>query len=180
MSTFFVIFEKEKQQIMKKREIITEYGEYRLDELPDDERRLVEQAKRMTQTSHAPYSKFHVGAAILMANGETVLGSNQENAAFSAGTCAERTACFHASALYPGVAMKKIAIAAWTREHKPADASDEECFQDSPISPCGVCRQALLEYENLHGPIRVIMYGRDKTVVIPSVASLLPFCFTEF
>ena len=82
MSTFFVIFEKEKQQIMKKREIITEYGEYRLDELPDDERRLVEQAKRMTQTSHAPYSKFHVGAAILMANGETVLGSNQENAAF--------------------------------------------------------------------------------------------------
>ena len=165
---------------MKEREIITAYKEYQLDELSDSDRSLVEAAKRMTLTSHAPYSNFHVGAAIEMANGERVLGNNQENAAFSAGTCAERNACFQASALYPGVAMKKIAIAAWTRAHMPADATKEECFQKSPISPCGVCRQALLEYENMYGPIEVILYGREKTIVFPSIASLLPFCFTEF
>lgn len=165
---------------MKEKEISIGYKEYDYDELPAADRELVDAAKKMTELSYAPYSKFHVGAAIRMENGDIVTGCNQENAAYPSGTCAERTACYYASAKHPGVAMKKIAIAAWTRLHKPEDAADAECFQDSPISPCGACRQALLEYEALYGPMEVILYGGKHTYVFPSVASLLPLCFTEF
>lgn len=165
---------------MKEKTIEIPVREYAYDELTETDRILVNAAKEMTRTSHAPYSRFHVGAAILLDNGEIVRGSNQENAAFSSGTCAERTACFQASALYPGVPMKKIAIAAWTRLHKPETAPFDDCFQLKPISPCGACRQALLEYETLYGPIEVILYGREKVMVLPSIASLLPFCFTDF
>lgn len=166
---------------------------YQFSELPPEEKNLVELAKDATRRSLAPYSGFHVGAAILLANGQTVTGSNQENVAYPSGTCAERTACFYASSQYPGVPMRKIAIAAWTRNHDGHRefASQEELdryiadnygdfFQNLPISPCGACRQALLEYETMHGPIEVILYGRSAVYVLPSVASLLPLCFTEF
>lgn len=165
---------------MKEVKIEVLMRECKPEELSDEDRTLVEAAKEMTRTSMAPYSKFHVGAAIRMADGSIVCGSNQENAAFSSGTCAERTACFQASALHPGMAMKKIAIAAWTREGKSDEASWEECFQDDPISPCGACRQALLEYEAAYGPIEVLLYGRNCVRILPSVASLLPLCFTKF
>lgn len=155
---------------MKTKKIETEVKVYDYDELSDEDRELVDAAKAMTRTSYVPYSKFHVGAAIRMADGEIVRGSNQENAAFPSGTCAERTACYQASALHPGMAMRKIAIAAWT-------GGD---FQKSPISPCGACRQALMEYENAYGPIEVLLYGRDEVYVLPSIASLLPLTFREF
>lgn len=150
------------------------------DELSEQDRRLVDEAREATRRSHSPYSRFHVGAAILMDNGEIITGANQENAAYPSGTCAERSACFYAGARFPGVPMKKIAIAAWTRGHAPKDASWEECFQESPIAPCGACRQALLEYENLYGPIEVILYGRREILILPSISSLLPLSFTEF
>lgn len=165
---------------MKEKEIIIKIKECKLEELIPADKELVDAAKDMTRNSYAPYSKFHVGAAIRLENGEIVRGSNQENAAYPSGTCAERTACYQASALYPGVAMKKIAVAAWTRLHQPEGTPDEECFQRTPISPCGACRQALLEYEKLYGPIEVILYGLDSTYVFPSVASLLPLSFSEF
>lgn len=165
---------------MQKREIKTEIDVCLYEELDAQDRRLVDAAREATQRSYAPYSKFHVGAALLMDNGEIVCGSNQENAAFSSGTCAERSACFYAGARYPGVPIRKIAIAAWTRLHKPADVSDDACFQSSPISPCGACRQALLEYEALHGPIEVILYGSEETYILPSVSALMPLSFTEF
>ncbi|MCM1369560.1 MAG: cytidine deaminase [Candidatus Amulumruptor caecigallinarius] len=165
---------------MKDKTISVTVSECKYEELSHDDRELVDLAREMTRTSMAPYSKFHVGAAIRMANGEIVRGSNQENAAFSSGTCAERTACFQASALYPGVAMKQIAIAAWTREGHDDEAAWEECFQAEPISPCGSCRQSLLEYENAYGRIEVILYGKNRIIIFPSVASLLPFCFTKF
>ena len=95
---------------MKKLQIVTEIEELTYDELTPEDRGLIDRAKAMTRTSYVPYSHFHVGAALLMANGETVTGSNQENAAFSPTMCAERNAAFQAGALYPGVAMKKIAI----------------------------------------------------------------------
>lgn len=155
---------------MKTIRLETEVKVYAYDELSDDDRRLVDEAKRMTATSYAPYSRFHVGAAILMADGSVVTGSNQENAAYPSGTCAERTAAYHASAVKPGVAMKKIAVAAWTGGR----------FQGRPISPCGACRQALAEYEKLYGPIEVLLYGEECVYVLPSVASLLPLTFTEF
>lgn len=146
------------------------YTEYLPGELPSDNQTLVDAAKEMTLRAYAPYSRFNVGAAILLDNGEIIRGANQENAAFPSGTCAERTACYQAGALHPGVPMKKIAIAART----------DEGFQAEPISPCGACRQALLEYEHLHGPIQVILYGTNRTLILPSVASLLPLSFTSF
>lgn len=155
--------------------------ECRVSELPADDRELIEAAKEMTRRSYAPYSKFHVGAAIRLANGEIVRGANQENVAYPSGICAERTACYQAGALHPGVAFRKIAVAAWTL-HDDAEGEDYEShFQRNPISPCGACRQALLEYEVLAGaPVEVILFGRDRTWIFPSVASLLPLCFTEF
>lgn len=154
--------------------------ELSLDELSAVDRHLVEEARAATRRAYAPYSKFHVGAAILLDNGEIITGANQENAAYPSGTCAERTACFYASAHYPDVPMRKIAIAAWTREHVAADATWEDCFQEAPIAPCGACRQALLEYEHLHGSIEVLLYGRKKIYLLPSIESLLPLSFTEF
>lgn len=142
-----------------------------LGELPEADRELVEAAKAATGGSYAPYSHFKVGAAIRMADGSVVTGANQENAAFSSGTCGERSACFAAAAHHPGMAMDKIAIAAWTNGD----------FQARPISPCGACRQALLEYEHKQGsPMQVILYGRDECYLLPSVASTLPLCFTDF
>ena len=149
-------------------------------ELSESDRRLVEAAKGATQSSYAPYSHFHVGAAILMEDGEIEIGSNQENAAYPSGTCAERTAAFHASAVHPGKKMVKIAIAAWTKEGKPEGLSREAYFQKLPISPCGACRQALLEYETLYGDIEVILYGAEKIYIFPNISSLLPFSFVSF
>lgn len=165
---------------MQEKEIKTVIKVCSYDELSDADRQLVDAAKDMTRTSYAPYSKFHVGAAIRMADGTIVTGSNQENAAYPSGTCAERTAAFWASAHYPGMAMKKIAIAAWTRLHHSEDDPDSECFQRAPISPCGACRQALLEYEALYGDMEVILYGLDSIYILPSIKSLLPLSFTEF
>lgn len=123
---------------MKEINIVTPVKECSYEELPAADRELVDVAKSMTRTSYVPYSRFHVGAAIRMENGEIVCGSNQENAAFPSGTCAERTACYQASALHPGVRMEKIAVAAWTRLRQPDNAPFESCFQLNPISPCGV------------------------------------------
>lgn len=155
---------------MKKLTFSTEIKVVGYEELSPEDRELIDRAKEMTETSYVPYSHFHVGAAIRMDNGSIVRGSNQENAAYPSGICAERTACYQASALNPGMPMRKIAVAAWTRGS----------FQGKPISPCGACRQALLEYEHLHGPIEVLLYGDDEIYIFTSVASLLPYNFTEF
>ncbi len=146
---------------------------YGYDELPDDAvRALVEKARQSTYHSYAPYSHFCVGAAILLDNGETITGANQENAAFSAGTCAERSACFYAHANYPEARFEAIAIAA---------RAEDGDFVADPVSPCGVCRQALLEYEVLaKHPVPVWLAGRNCVYRLPSVASLLPLAFSEF
>lgn len=156
---------------MKERKVVAMITEYRPEELPARYQDIVDAAKAATGRAYAPYSKFHVGAAIRLENGEIVCGSNQENAAFSVTECGERSACFYAASQYPGVAFKQIAIAAFTAG----------AFQKQPISPCGICRQALLEYETLHkGDIEVILYGSEAVYVLPNVKSLLPLCFTEF
>lgn len=140
-----------------------------LEELTYEDRTLVEQAKAATSGSYAPYSNFHVGAALRLANSEVVTGSNQENASYPIGCCAERTALFHAGHTYPGVGITTIAIAARRGEEWLAQ----------PASPCGMCRQALMEVEHQYGNIRVMLYGTDGVYCINSVADLLPLVFTN-
>lgn len=166
---------------MKERKITALIQEYSPEELPAEYMDIVDAAKAATERAHAPYSKFHVGAAIRLENGEIVCGANQENAAFSSGTCAERSACFYAASQYPGVAFRQIAIAAFAEPSgwQPG-AGVLPPFQKKPISPCGSCRQALLEYEAMHGDIEVILYGDDAVYVLPSIKSLMPLSFTEF
>lgn len=163
---------------MKKFEVKTLINEFELGELDALDRRLIETAKEASRRAYAPFSKYHVGAAILLDNGKIVEGSNQENAAYPSGTCAERTAAFYASSSNPGVPFKKIAIAAWIDPGKDKDW--EEGFQKNPVSPCGGCRQALLEFEYLYGDIEVLLFGRDKIYILPSIKSLLPLAFTDF
>lgn len=165
---------------MKEIKITTSVRVYRLEELSERDREVIGAAKSATYCSYVPYSKFHVGAAIELANGVIVRGSNQENAAYPSGICAERTAAWYASSEYPGVAMNTLAIAARNPSAFPEGTADDACFQLRPISPCGACRQALLEYEHLYGPIRVLLYGADEIYEFPSIASLLPYSFTDF
>lgn len=157
---------------MEKKEMTIHYEVLRYDELTAADAALVEAAREATARSYAPYSKFRVGAAILLDNGVTVEGSNQENVAFPSGTCAERSACFYAHARYPQARFLKIAIA--------ARGTDGE-FTAVPTAPCGSCRQALLEYEMLAGgAVEVLLAGRDRVCRLPSVVATLPFAFTEF
>ena len=165
---------------MKERKITALIEEYTPDELPARYQDLVDAAKAATRRAYAPYSKFHVGAAIRLENGEIVSGANQENAAFSSGTCAERSACFYASSQYPGMPFRQIAIAAYSEADQKEGGEEPILFQKKPISPCGSCRQSLLEYEAKHGDIEVILYGDEAIYVLPSIKSLLPLCFTEF
>ncbi|MDE5988515.1 MAG: cytidine deaminase [Duncaniella sp.] len=157
---------------MKTFEITIPVTEAAFDELSPEQQTLVSLARKATFRSYAPYSKFNVGAAILLDNGEILSGSNQENAAYPSGTCAERTTAFYAHSTYPDAKFKAIAIAARGTDGKELP---------SPISPCGACRQVLLEYETLAGAdVPVILAGSERCFIFPSVRSLLPYCFAEF
>lgn len=155
---------------MKDIQITVPVTEYAYGELTDAQRGLVDLARQYTFNSYSPYSHFSVGAAIRLDNGEVVCGANQENAAFPSGTCAERSACYSAGALFPGAKFESIAIAARGVDGEPTVA---------PCAPCGACRQALLEYEVLAGhDVEVLLVGRDVIYRLPSVKSLLPLAFT--
>ena len=157
---------------MKEFDIKVPVKSLEYDELDESGKRLVDLARQYTYRSYAPYSHFSVGAAILLDNGEIVCGSNQENAAYSSGTCAERTACFAAGASYPDAKFVAIAIAA-----RGVDGKE----QPHPIAPCGACRQSLVEYETLAGhPVEVLLVGAKCIYKIPSIKDLLPLAFTEF
>ena len=156
---------------MKDIQITVPVTAYAYGELTDAQRGLVDLARQYTFNSYSPYSHFSVGAAIRLDNGEVVCGANQENAAFPSGTCAERSACYSAGALFPGAKFESIAIAARGVDGEPTVA---------PCAPCGACRQALLEYEVLAGhDVEVLLVGRDVIYRLPSVKSLLPLAFTE-
>ena len=141
------------------------------DDLPLEEQELLSQAKKASKSAYAPYSHFHVGAAILLQNGEIVTGNNQENAAYPSGLCAERVALFYANAKYPDVGVKMLAVSV---------KADHQIISE-PVSPCGSCRQVIAEYENLfQSPIRIIMSGETgKVVMSGSIADLLPFAFNK-
>ena len=143
-----------------------------MSELTDVERSLVEQAIEATNRSYAPYSNFHVGAAILLKNGTTIMGCNQENAAFPSGICAERSAIFAAGAQYPDQPVIMLAIAARNEKGE---------LQEDPVSPCGPCRQVIIETETrFKQPVRILLYGKKHIYVVDGIKQLMPLSFTEF
>lgn len=153
---------------MQHKTIETKVSVYQFEELNEEQQKLINKAKEQVEKSYAPYSKFHVGAALLLDNGEIITGSNQENAAYPSGLCAERVAMFYANSKYPNVAVKTMAIAAWTNGK----------FVAQPITPCGACRQVLLESENhLKKDITILLYGTNAVYVIENVKELLPLSF---
>ncbi|WP_264536145.1 cytidine deaminase [Flavobacterium sp. N1736] len=142
-----------------------------LNELPNDVQNLMNQAIEIRKKAYAPYSQFRVGAALLLDNGKIVLGSNQENAAYPSGLCAERVAIFHAGSVYPEAKILKMAITA---------ASDTNQTQ-APIPPCGSCRQSIAEYEiKQETPIEIYFMGEIGEVYkSTSLKNLLPFMFDK-
>lgn len=137
--------------------------------LTKDDEDLLDKAFEALENAYSAYSGFSVGAAVLLANGVVVKGNNQENAAYPSGLCAERVAIFSASANYPGVAIKAIAIA----------AKSQTMLINSPVTPCGACRQVMVEFENhLDSNMRVIMSGASGPVVVTESAhDLMPLVF---
>lgn len=141
------------------------------EELTHEEMALLDEARRATYRSYAPYSHFSVGAAVELADGTIVSGSNQENAAYPSGLCAERTAVFYTNSRYPDQPIRRICIVARDTEGQ---------FLQRPISPCGACRQVLLETEQrAKNAIEVLLYGTDGVYIINSIKDLLPLGFDE-
>ncbi|WP_299127226.1 cytidine deaminase [uncultured Winogradskyella sp.] len=138
-------------------------------DLPQEIQNLMEAAVKARENAYAPYSNFKVGAAILLQNQKVVTGSNQENASYPSGLCAERTAIYYAGAQYPKAKMLKIAVT----------ASSQNQITDTPIPPCGACRQAIAEYEiKQNHPIEIYFMGvKGKVVKSNSLANLLPLAF---
>lgn len=156
---------------MKEQQFKFEYEVYNdIHELRKEDADLLTKARAVTKNAYAPYSNFYVGAAATLANGETITGTNQENASYPVGICAERVLLGNAATLHPGIPIETIAISYDSKEVK----------SDHPISPCGMCRQSLLEYETRTDKlIRLILSGQEgKIYIIKTVKFLLPFAFT--
>ncbi len=157
---------------MKQLPIKSNIFECQMEELTDVEQMLVRRAIQSTDTSYAPYSHFHVGAALLLADGTVLPGCNQENAAFPSGLCAERSAIFAAGAQHPDLAPTMLAIAA-------RDTTGN--LTRKPVSPCGTCRQVIIETETRYGrQLRILLYGQDGVYVMDGIQNLMPLSFTEF
>lgn len=141
------------------------------DQLSKDNQNLMSKAIKARKHAYAPYSNFQVGAAVLLENGRTVIGSNQENASYPSGLCAERVAIFQAGAKYPGVIIKSIAISASSKNYRVAH----------PAAPCGNCRQSISEYEvKQKEPIKLLLMGETGSVFqCDSVADILPLGFNS-
>lgn len=155
---------------MKKEEYRFAFEVYdSIDELNKEDAWLLKEAREVTESAYAPYSNFNVGAVAKLANGEIVAGTNQENASYPVGLCAERVLLASASTLYPHVPIDSIAIS-YNNTHGESN---------HPISPCGMCRQSMVEYEErVKQPIRLILSGMEgKVYVIDKTTNLLPLSF---
>lgn len=141
-----------------------------IEELPENDQLLVSEARKITDLAYAPYSGFHVGAAILLGNGQIIKGNNQENSAYPSGLCAERVAMFYANSNYPSTEIKTIAVS----------AAKNGMLVEEPVKPCGACRQVLAEAEmRFRHPIRIILDGKNSILVLNGVESLLPLSFSK-
>lgn len=140
------------------------------EELPADDQKLIKKAIEATANSYAKYSHFKVGAALRLASGKIFIGANQENAAFPSGLCAERSCIFAAQSNCPDQPIDTLAIA----------AKNENGLLKDPVSPCGACRQVILEIEDRYKQnVRILLYGTDGVYVVNSVKDLLPLSFID-
>ena len=156
---------------MKEEKIELTFTRAKLGELSQSEQDLIANTQHAFSNAYAPYSGFLVGASVLLENGEIINGSNQENAAYPSGLCAERVALFYAGAKYPEVAIKTIAISAKSKTFEIDDV----------VSPCGACRQVMAEYQQKQGQdIRLLLHSpNDEVLIANSVTYLLPFMFNS-
>ncbi|MCE5331130.1 MAG: cytidine deaminase [Bacteroidales bacterium] len=155
---------------MIEKTIETKISVYKFEELSAEFQMLIGRAKEQVINAYAPYSEFHVGAAVQLENDEIFTGSNQENSAYPSGLCAERVAMFYANSQYPQIPVKTLAIAAFTKGSFLAD----------PVTPCGSCRQVLLETETrFEKDITILLYGTEYIYKIDNVKQLLPLCFEK-
>lgn len=155
---------------MKQLKLEIEYDICAFDDLSDEEQMLVKRACDATHNAYARYSHFCVGAAVLLNDGTVVIGANQENAAFPSGLCAERSAIFAAQSNYPDQPIRMLAIA----------ARDGGGLRNKPVSPCGSCRQVIIEMEDRYKQhIEILLYGKSGIYRMHSIKDLLPFCFTD-
>ena len=156
---------------MTDKEIRIKYREFSsIEEMNPEDRELAAEAIKAMSGAYAPYSHFHVGAAVRMSNGQIVRGANQENAAFPSGLCAERTAMFAAGARYPDQDILSIALAGGTLGQ----------LGDQPATPCGACRQVMAQYQAKSGkPMSVIMISSDKVWKFEKVDDILPLIFNS-
>ncbi len=156
---------------MNKIELTITYQEYsNSKELNPGDRLLLEHAGKAIKSAYAPYSTYHVGAAVLLENGQIITGNNQENVAYPSGICAERVALFYASSQFPEVPVEAIAVSAKAEHFKI----------NTPVAPCGSCRQVMAETESrFQKPIRLIMHGdNSKIIIVEGVKNILPLMFT--
>jgi len=156
---------------VKQKNISIPFTEYSGEaELPENIKKLVVEAKKSAANAYAPYSKFKVGTAVLLANGKIVTGNNQENSAYPSGLCAERVAIFYANAQYPNVAIKTIVIVAFQQ-------NDEV---EHPVYPCGACRQVILESQGKQtSPIKLFFISKEKIHSVENASYLLPLEFDK-
>ncbi len=168
-SPFFVNNQQQpKEPFMKELTLNTTVKVYSPEELDAETLRLITEARQAAVASYAPYSNFHVGAAVMLNDNTIIKGNNQENAAYPSGLCAERTALFYAHALYPRIPVSKIAIA----------ACQNEKFTRLPVTPCGACRQVMAEYTGMSDTaMQVILYGTESIYIIDDARELLPLTF---
>ncbi len=146
----------------------TEYES--LSYLPQQDSDLIGKAREAAKNAYAPYSGFRVGAAVQLGNGLVITGSNQENAAYPSGLCAERTALFYASAQYPNIPIVALAVSTINGTATPSEIA----------KPCGACRQVMAEYEDIAGsPLKIILDSQDKIIVINGIDNLLPLRFKK-
>ena len=153
---------------MTEKELKISYKEFAFDELSAEDRQLVDAAVASMQNAYSPYSHFKVGAAVRLSDGSIVTGSNQENAAYPSGLCAERTAMFAASAQHPDLAIRSLAVAGGL----------DGVLENTPASPCGACRQVMAEYQKKSGqPMEVLLVGSREIWKFDRIDDILPFIF---
>ncbi|MCC8145913.1 MAG: cytidine deaminase [Bacteroidales bacterium] len=155
---------------MKELNIIAKIRVCIYEELNLSEKILIDSAKEAALRSYSPYSHFQVGASVQLVNNEIITGSNQENAAYPSGLCAERIALFYANSRFPEEAVQAVAVA----------ACREGNFTKDPVTPCGACRQVMLEVQNRYKqPFSLYLYGTKEIFVIETINDILPLSFGE-